>query len=257
MNGGSFQKMNTAFNYSGPSIETLKQHLETEIMNATLQLKCQEFWHVTPLMSEQPMLYASHSHLLWQGAPNINDWFNNDSGKEYAATLKWAALQEWRLPTEQEMLFFVKSENNPLRQGGNYRLLNCWPWLIDGARLELDELNIFPMMDGLVIACNDYLNNIRPTDIIRFMLEKGWVLTSKISGVDLLKEAKEIMLHINYATQQEKGIRDIALSHQLTQLIEHSMGNVCNDYLKHLANSHSYMDSVKQIITAQTEKNKV
>lgn len=257
MNGGSFQKMNTAFNYSGLSIETLKQHLETEIMNATLQLKCQEFWHVTPLMSEQPMLYASHSHLLWQGAPNINDWFNNDSGKEYAATLKWAALQEWRLPTEQEMLFFVKSENNPLRQGGNYRLLNRWPWLIDGARLELDELNIFPMIDGLVIACNDCLYTKKPTDIIRFMLEKGWVLTSKISGVDLLKEAKEIMLHINYATQQEKGIRDIALSHQLTQLIEHSMGNVCNDYLKHLANSHSYMDSVKQIITAQTEKNKV
>lgn len=257
MNGGSFQKMNTAFNYSGLSIETLKQHLETEIMNATLQLKCQEFWHVTPLMSEQPMLYASHSHLLWQGAPNINDWFNNDSGKEYAATLKWAALQEWRLPTEQEMLFFVKSENNPLRQGGNYRLLNCWPWLIDGARLELDELNIFPMMDGLVIACNDCLYTKKPADVIRFMLEKGWVLTSKTSGVDLLKEAKEIMLHINYATQQEKGIRDIALSHQLTQLIEHSMGNVCNDYLKHLANSHSYMDSVKQIITAQTEKNKV
>lgn len=245
-----FKKMNTAFNYSGLSIETLKQHLETEIMNAALQLKRQEFWHVTPLMSEQPMLYASHSHLLWQGAPNINDWFNNDSGKEYAATLKWATLQEWRLPTEQEMLFFVKSENNPLRQGGNYRLLNCWPWLIDGARLELDELNIFPMMDGLVIACNDCLYTKKPADVIRFMLEKDWILTSSTSSVDVLKEAKEIMLHI------KKGIRDIALSHQLTQLIEHSMGNVCNDYLKHLANSHSYMDSVKQIITAQTEKNK-
>lgn len=251
MNGGSFQKMNTAFNYSGPSIETLKQHLETEIMNATLQLKCQEFWHVTPLMSEQPMLYASHSHLLWQGAPNINDWFNNDSGKEYAATLKWAALQEWRLPTEQEMLFFVKSENNPLRQGGNYRLLNCWPWLIDGARIELDYLNVFPMMNGLVIACNNCLYAKKPTDVIHFMLEKDWILTSSTSSVDLLKKAKEIMLHI------KKGIRDIALSHQLTQLIEHSMGNVCNDYLKHLANSHSYMDSVKQIITAKTEKNKV
>lgn len=251
-----FNKMNTSSNYSGLPIEILKQHLETEIMNAALQLKCQEFWHVTPLKGEQSTIYASHSHLLWQGAPNINDWFDSNSGEEHAAHLTWASIKEWRLPTEQEMLFFVKSEKNPLRQGDNYRLLSCWPWLISGARLELDYLNVFPMMDGLVIACNDYLYARKPTDVIRAMLEQGWILTPTTNGIDLLKDAKEIMLHINYATQQEKSIRDIALSHQLTQLIEHSLGNVCNDYLKHLANSHSYSNAIKELLATQTQKSR-
>lgn len=240
----------------GLSESCLQTHLKNAIAQAALMLSRHPFWWVTTLYNEEKILFQSQNNLLWEGNPDIIKMYGAHEIAAIENTFELGGLNRWRLPTEEEMVHFVKSENNPLRKGEGYRLLLCWPWLIQGARIELDWLNIYPMMDGLRLFCNDQLTSKNKIKTVEFMLEKGWVITPALESIDcgdLLQNAKKINLNIDYLNNQEKHTRDLHLTQSIAHLLEQAITPIGHDFLQHLANSHAQNNYLQKILIKQEQ----
>ena len=90
------------------------------------------------------LIYDSKTRCLWDGEPKKDNYFDEKySADQYKTGLlhrQLPTLGEFRLPSKSELMEVAKN-NFPLREGDNYRLKNCYAWLVQGGRIDLDNLS--------------------------------------------------------------------------------------------------------------------
>lgn len=161
------------------------------------QLPKHRFWYIGS-NSDKCMIYDSVSGLLWDAAPNIKEAHDTATGSEMAAKLTLEGLKEWRLPSKDEMISFARPDN-PLRVGNSHRLLGAHNWLIQGSRIDLENLSTDKSYVGYILACNDALKDKPGAQVIKLAVQKNWQLrpyatNAKSLDLGMLHEQPDLVL---------------------------------------------------------------
>ena len=119
----------------------------------------------------------SSTRYLWHCLDRKNQYSLSD-GKDKVAESQVAGQRGWRLPTKDMLARFVRSENNPHRNGTSLRLHEQYLWLTAGGRCDIDEgcwgVNDGP---GFIFACNENWANATPERLLTDLTERNWQLS--------------------------------------------------------------------------------
>lgn len=160
------------------------------------------FWWIDTPEAAKAMCYDSRTKLIWLNITEPNKYFTNDSKeiKDFLSEIKW--LQDWHVPTKDELIELTKT-GSPFNSGGNYRIYGCDYWLTKSANGELGRIDLdsFSYAQGvssyrLLPCCRETYSTNTIQHIYQISISNKWKLypSTKDANTDLLgpiKNAKD------------------------------------------------------------------
>lgn len=132
------------------------------------------------------LAYDLSSDVAWLANPDT--LYSKENGQKQATQLQFGDLSDWALPSFEELRDFVQTPNNPMRGGQAYRLFDCYRWLCDRGKVDIDSgcFGIDPSSDGWLICRKDLTPNQFATLILAFCKQK-WKPALKPEQINLLE----------------------------------------------------------------------
>lgn len=184
-------------------------HYHGELKKSLPQwLDQKRFWWIGDDSAARVMLYDSSSRLLWDANPNKDANVNVVDAKKQVAGIRIGGISGWRLPLNQEIIDFSKLARNPFKSGSANRLLRIDFWCTSSNRIDLDNFNLSGADSaGRVLACNDFLADADPQQVIQTAIEKSWSLRAcdVADAPDLMQALHEL----NYLNDLQLVYQDV------------------------------------------------
>jgi hypothetical protein len=154
------------------------------------------FWWIGTAAHQREMIYDSTTRTLWDAAPNVDSSVSLADAKQQVSQLRLGGLDQWSLPSKEELFKFAENRQNPLRQGQNSRLMGQFGWLTAAGYINLDYGSGSPIdenSNGRILACTTLRNDLSPADFIEMALQRGWILArcDDLDSKDLLATLRE------------------------------------------------------------------
>ena len=143
------------------------------------------FAYLQTIDSDKPLATLhSETKLLWNNETS-DEYYSLADGRQVVKKGRWAGLENWRLPTENMLSEFVKTNLNPHRKKYDYCLSDisgqeAFAWLTTGGccYVEKNELEIYEDEGGAIFACNLLWQDASDAFILAYLAAKGWQLRS-------------------------------------------------------------------------------
>lgn len=143
------------------------------------------FVHVRSMQGRKNLAtMQSRTLLLWSNEDSDQKYSLGD-GKQVVQQVRWAGLENWRLPTKEMLERFAKDSCNPHRAITKYRLVTGGRtsepfWLTSGGRCDVDEgyWGIDSASPGNIFACNLLWQDANDMAILTDLLNRGWKLVA-------------------------------------------------------------------------------
>lgn len=220
------------------------------------ELKKHDFWFVGTKSNPKLMVYETASNLLWLPV-SVQELFNRAQSISKIKTNPSPIGEptNWRLPTPLEIKEFASRSNNPL--GQKTKLLGFYRWITQSGSLHLSNDTLSTAGTGHILACSEILRGKHLTDIL-------WLVQSKAMQITSAKTAKPIQLSdeqflaITEKRINNKAARDAELNKMLNQLMENTVGDYCNEYLRNISVMNARFNQLSELAalnsTTKSEK---
>lgn len=211
------------------------------------QLESHPYWFVGT--TEQPKLaiYETSSSLLWDANPDASSMHKLKSVNTAVEKIKLIGLKNWELPTTQELTVFARNKN-PFKLDSSNRILGIYGWMAQIGCVDLDSFLQYESWAGRILARNTNIVEKTPSQRIEFFIEHGLQLrpSNDIDAKDLLEN-----LTLNTASERTKPIeisaRDLALQEMLSSLLNTTVGDYCNEYLRNISVMNARFNQLSEL----------
>lgn len=153
------------------------------------------------------ILYEASTGMLWFAQKD--KFLTLEEGKKAAAKARFGDLSGWRLPSKDEITRFVKTINNPMRNGQPYNMYDLDTWLCLEGEINTYIIHSFRVSSfgsGALLLCHEGAKT-SPKNLIKLAIENGWTLPEKgqQGGPDRLAalrqstDMKSMLANLDYA----------------------------------------------------------
>ncbi|XID74648.1 hypothetical protein ACF3NA_09015 [Alkanindiges sp. WGS2144] len=159
--------------------KTLKQATDA----AVAYFEQYRYWWV----NDGEMIFDRETGLLWQGKPDISNYYSVSAAKEVTNHLNLGGLSGWKLPTKPQLMGIAKDSRFPLHAGSNYRLLGANAWLVNTGAVDLDYND--PHISSTVanIRISGFLSDKAPRQVEALIIALNSLFNQKPSTVEALR----------------------------------------------------------------------
>lgn len=220
---------------------------EDTLNDLAAQLENHPYWFIGT--TEQPKLaiYETGSGLLWDANPDLSSIYKIETANTAIEKINLLNLENWQLPTRQEIMAFAQKEN-PLKLGSGNRILGKYGWLEKTGCIDLDTFCSHLSWGGRVLVCNAIIADKTLPQRIQFFVKQNLQLrpSSNISAENLLAD----LMHKKapaLVKPAEISARDLALQEMLSSLLNTTVGSYCNEYLRSISVMNAQFNQLSEL----------
>lgn len=142
-------------------------------------------------LKEHPFLYLreekddknlatlhTQTKLLWHFDGDGDDLYTLEEGIEFVKQGKWVGLNNWQLPSLEQLKAFALASGNPHRTSTPFRLVkdDYYFWLTTDGKCDVDEgcWDIWEEVESFIFSCNSAWVVNNTTQLLLELIISGW-----------------------------------------------------------------------------------